>query len=89
MVHASLKRRAALVSAASLSLLGVASAARAGTVYGLGFTGDDEPRTLVRFDSATPGDVTTIGPISGLAPAQVAAAIDFRPATMPATRSAR
>jgi hypothetical protein len=36
---------------------------------------------LVRFDSATPGTLTTIGAVSGLGTGQSLVAIDFRPAT--------
>src|SRR5688572_29900743 len=70
----------ALLCAAWLSLLGAASAARAGTVYGLSFNTADGSVTLVRFESASPGNVTTIGPITGLSPGQSPGAIDFRPA---------
>jgi hypothetical protein len=80
MNHVSLKRRTAL-ALASVSLLGASASAEAGTVYGLNFDTADQSVTLIRFDSATPSNVTTIGPITGLSAGQSPAAIDFRPAT--------
>jgi len=62
----------------ALSLL-TATRLPAETIYGI--TGDAEPQLLVRFDSATPGSVITVGPLTGMLPGQFAAAIDFRPAT--------
>jgi Domain of unknown function (DUF4394)/FG-GAP-like repeat len=65
---------------ATLSLLltmfsiGLANASAA-TIYGVSTTNQ-----LVRFDSATPGTVTTIATISGLQAAENVLAIDFRPA---------
>jgi Domain of unknown function (DUF4394)/FG-GAP-like repeat len=51
------------------------SNATAATIYGVSTTNQ-----LVRFDSATPGTVTTIATISGLQAAENVLAIDFRPA---------
>jgi uncharacterized protein DUF4394/Calx-beta domain-containing protein/List-Bact-rpt repeat protein len=53
--------------------------ASAETIYGL--VGITNPQTLVRFDSATPATATTLGPITGLQPAEVIEGIDIRPAT--------
>jgi hypothetical protein len=36
---------------------------------------------LIRFDSATPGTVTTIGTVTGLGPSETIRGIDFRPRT--------
>ncbi len=52
------------------------STANAATIYGV-----STANQLVRFDSATPGTVTTIGTITGLQAAENVLAIDFRPAT--------
>lgn len=41
----------------------------------------DTRSTLLRFDSAAPGVVTTVGPITGLQPGETLVGIDFRPAT--------
>ena len=46
------------------------------TLYGVTPTNQ-----LVRFDSATPGTVTTVATISGLQPGEAILGIDFRPAT--------
>lgn len=53
-----------------------ASNAAAATVYGV-----DMSNQLVSFNSAAPGEVTTIGTISGLQPGENVLGIDFRPAT--------
>src|SRR4051812_22850620 len=55
--------------------------ARAEIIYGITASFDGAPQTLVQFDSASPATVTAVGPLTGLGPGQVAAAIDFRPAT--------
>ena len=54
----------------------VAGNVNAATLYGV-TTGNQ----LVRFDSATPGAVTTVGAISGLQTGEDVLGIDFRPAT--------
>ncbi len=51
------------------------STANAATLYGV-----STANQLVRFDSATPGTVTTVGTISGLQAGENVLAIDFRPA---------
>jgi len=68
------------VVALSAALL-IVPAARAEIIYGIADSWNAQPQTLVRFDSATPGSVTTVGVLDGLAPGQFAAAIDFRPST--------
>jgi hypothetical protein len=45
------------------------------TIYGVTFD------TLIRFDSATPGNITTVGSLTGLQPGEAIRAIDFRPVT--------
>lgn len=52
------------------------AAVQAATVYGV-----TTSNQLVRFDTATPGTVTTIGAISGLQGGENVLGIDFRPAT--------
>jgi hypothetical protein len=52
------------------------SSALAVTIYGVTNTNQ-----LVRFDSATPGTVTTVGAITGLQASENILGIDFRPAT--------
>ncbi len=59
---------------ALLALTVLASAAQSAAVYALG----SNNRTLVRFDTATPGAVTTVGAISGAT--NTLDGIDFRPA---------
>ncbi|MBS1793177.1 MAG: DUF4394 domain-containing protein [Acidobacteria bacterium] len=49
---------------------------KAVTIYGVNATNQ-----LVRFDSATPGTVTTVGAITGLQAGEDVLGIDFRPAT--------
>jgi hypothetical protein len=51
------------------------SVANAATVYGV-----STANQLVKFDSATPGTVTTVGTITGLQAGENVLAIDFRPA---------
>ncbi len=58
----------------AMFLLSVANI-RAATLYGVTTTNQ-----LVRFDSATPSMITTIGTISGLQASENVMAIDFRPA---------
>lgn len=53
-----------------------ASTASAITIYGV-----TTSNQLVRFDSATPGNVITVGTINGLQPSENVLGIDFRPAT--------
>ena len=52
------------------------SSALAVTIYGVTNTNQ-----LVRFDSATPGTISTVGPIIGLQASENILGIDFRPAT--------
>jgi hypothetical protein len=58
----------------ALFMFGVVNS-RAATLYGVTVSNQ-----LVRFDSATPGTVTTVGTISGLQASENVLAIDFRPA---------
>jgi hypothetical protein len=65
--------------AAALSVA-VCGSASAELVYAL--TGSAFAASLVKFDSATPGVITTVGAISsGVRPSHNVRAIDFRPAT--------
>lgn len=66
------------LAALSLSLV-AASAANAELIYGI--TGSSAGASLVSFDSATPGSITSIGSLSGVLPGHAVRAIDFRPAT--------
>ena len=64
----------------AMALLVLVTPARRGsaccdTIYGV------TPDTLFRFDSSTPGAVTTVGPLTGLQEGETIRAIDFRPAT--------
>src|SRR5215203_3808170 len=56
-------------------VVGVAST-RAVTIYGV-----TAANQLVRFDSAAPGTVATIGSIAGLQSSEAILGMDFRPAT--------
>jgi hypothetical protein len=72
--------RRALLTALLLASAALPAAASADTVYTVD---NGAPPFLGRFDTATPGDVTVIGPVTGLLgpPASdVITAIDFRPA---------
>jgi hypothetical protein len=73
--------RRVTIAACPAVFLAVVTAARAERIYGITYTSETAPQTLVFFDSASPGAVTTVGPLTGLAPGQVAVAMDFRPAT--------
>jgi hypothetical protein len=67
--------RVALIAAAAIGALAVP--AHAGeTIYAL-----TPGNVLIRFDSATPSAVTTIGAVSGLGANQTIRGIDFRPRT--------
>jgi len=57
------------------------AAVRAELIYGITHSISDAPQTLVRFDSAAPNAVTTVGPLTGMPAGHVAIAMDFRPAT--------
>jgi hypothetical protein len=59
-----------------LFVLFFAAAASAETLYGV-----NASNQLVRFDSATPGTLVTVGTISGLQAGEDVVGIDFRPAT--------
>ena len=59
-----------------LAFVAVARPAAASTIYGLTVNNG-----LITFDSATPGTISTIGPISGLQAGEFVLGIDFRPAT--------
>lgn len=56
-----------------LTMAGISSAA---TIFGV-----TTSNTLVRFDTAAPGSVATVGSITGLAPGDTILGIDMRPAT--------
>ena len=78
MIRQLLARRKSWLTTASLFaliLLAAALPARAATVYGVTTTNQ-----LVRFNSATPGTITTVGAITGLQTGENIAGIDFRPA---------
>ncbi|MBL8765251.1 MAG: DUF4394 domain-containing protein [Phycisphaerae bacterium] len=66
------------LTAAALAL-GASPTAQAELVYGI--TGGSAGGSLVSFDSATPGTVTTVGSLSGVLSGHAVRAIDFRPAT--------
>ncbi|HEY8563137.1 MAG TPA: DUF4394 domain-containing protein [Pyrinomonadaceae bacterium] len=55
--------------------------AAAGTVSAATLYAVNASNELVRFDSAAPGTVSTVGAISGLQPGENILGIDFRPAT--------
>ena len=61
----------ALAPAQAETIYGMTAASNQGLAPGLG---------LVRFDSATPGSVTTLGTFSGIVAGHVVRSIDFRPA---------
>ena len=64
-------------------VIGFVTPARAEFIYGLESNSSaltNAPFGLVRFDSATPGTVTTIGNFTGVIPGQTVRTIDFRPA---------
>jgi hypothetical protein len=70
-------RRASL-AVLVIALAGLPSVASADTVYTVD---NGAPPFLGKFDTATPGDVTVIGPVTGLLGASdLIAVIDFRPA---------
>jgi len=60
----------------SVLLLGSALSAKAVTLYGV-----TSSNQLIRFDSATPNTVVTVGAITGLQSGENILGIDFRPAT--------
>lgn len=64
-----------LVCAAALAASALAPAAHAAMVFSLASSGSQ----LIRFDSATPGSVTTVGPITGAGLLGLDG-LDFRPA---------
>ena len=68
-------RAFSLLSIAALTV--AASAAHAELAYGVT---DTTVQALFRFDSATPGNVTTINNIAGLGVGEVIRGVDFRPA---------
>jgi hypothetical protein len=65
----------ACAAAAAILAPAFAPAAAAETAYAV-----TASNALIRFETGTPGAVTTIGPITGLQPAEQIAAMDFRPA---------
>jgi hypothetical protein len=73
------RRRTGSRIAGAIALL-VAAPAHAELIYGITNL-NAFPQLLVRFDSASPANVTTIGPLSGAAAGSAILAIDFSPAT--------
>ena len=73
-----MKPFASLFILVAVILVTLQSRANAEVIYAV-----DSNSSLLRFDSATPGAVTTVGPITGLvgAGAETIVGIDFRPAT--------
>lgn len=69
-------RHSFFVAVSFLFLLSIADGANAATVFGVTTTNQ-----LVRFDTATPGTVVTVGAITGLQVSENILGIDFRPAT--------
>ena len=69
-------RHASFLALPFLFVLFLAAAASAETLYGV-----NTSNQLVRFDSATPGTLATVGTISGLQAGEDVVGIDFRPAT--------
>lgn len=63
-----------------LGLLALAPVAHAELIYGISDNGSGAGVNLISFDSATPGTITTVGPLSGAVSNQLVRAIDFRPA---------
>jgi hypothetical protein len=57
------------------------AAVRAELIYGITYTAPDEPQMLIRFDSAAPGAVTTVAPLTGMPAGHIVNGMDFRPAT--------
>jgi hypothetical protein len=64
----------------ALTLLALAPAADAELIYGVTDPTFVTP-SLVSFDSATPGTLTTIAPLTGVVTGQTVRALDFRPST--------
>lgn len=60
----------------ALMFIATAASVKAVTIFGVNNTNQ-----LIRFDSATPGTVTTVGAITGLQGGEDIVGIDFRPAT--------
>lgn len=69
-----------LIAAAAVAGFAV-TAAQAETIWGITDTGAGAGGSLVNFDSATPGSVTTVGALSGAIAGHGVRGIDFRPAT--------
>ena len=67
--------------AVALLLLAAPAVARAETIYIVYTTVGAAIQTLATLDSATPGTVTNVGPITGLQTGDQIEGIDFRPAT--------
>ena len=69
-------RRTSFWAMPFLFVLFLSAAASAETLYGV-----TTANQLVRFDSATPGTLTTVGAITGLQTGEDVVGMDFRPAT--------
>jgi trimeric autotransporter adhesin len=67
-------------SLAALGLFALAPAANAELIYGITDNSTGAGVNLISFDSATPGTITTIGPLTGAVGNQLVRGIDFRPA---------
>lgn len=63
----------------SLVLIGVNTVQAQELAYGI--TGAFSGVNLVRFNTNSPGSITTIGPLTGILPGHFVRAIDFRPST--------
>ena len=68
--------RLARLAALAFAIAAFPGPAAAETVYTVD---NGAPALLAKFDSATPGTVTTIGPVTGMAAGETVLAIDFRP----------
>lgn len=68
-------------------LAGFAGTAKAEIIFGITANTPDETdptyavANLVRFDSATPGSIITVGPITGVVAGHILRSLDIRPAT--------
>lgn len=65
------------LACAGSAVVCLAASANAEIIYGI--TGASAGGSLVRFDSATPGTITSVGAISGIAAGLSVRGIDFRP----------
>lgn len=66
---------------ATLAWISLAVGYAAAQELAYGITGSTAGVSLVRFNTATPGTITTIGTLTGILPGHSIRAIDFRPST--------